>query len=174
MGNVLELLSKGDTTLLKLIKHQKKAFRWYTKAISFDPVGKTTFEGDFLEKCQVEPKLHNIEQNFGAFQEYLKNPMTRYATCFLNPDKNCLLVIPVPVRQGKTYRDFSSIYQFQKNASATQKKAFWKFAAHHIKCMAKSYGTIWVNAHGLGVPYFHLRIDIQPKYYPEKVLAILS
>ena len=93
---------------------------------------------------------------------------------FLNPDKNCLLIIPIPIRYGKSYRDFSSLYMFQKNASITQKKAFWKFAAHHIKCMAKSYGKIWVNAHGLGVSYFHLRIDIQPKDYPEDVLTKLS
>lgn len=172
--NVLEALSKGDTTLLKQLNRQKKAFRWYTKAIEFHPSEKNTFKGAFQETCLVEPELQGLEQNFATFQEYLDNPLSRYATCFLNPVKNCLLVIPVPMRQGKKYRDFASIFQFQKNASETQKKAFWKFAAHHIKCMAKAYGKIWVNAHGLGVPYFHLRIDIQPKYYPKHIQARFS
>ena len=31
--------------------------------------------------------------------------------------------------------------------------------------MLKKYGKIYVSTHGLGVPYFHLRIDLEPKYY---------
>lgn len=171
---VLDCLVKGNSTILKKMTCQKRAFRWYTSAITFNPIGKPTFEGHFREECEVESKLHHLKQDFTSFQDYLKEPMHRYATCFLNPVKDCLLVIPVPIRQGKGYRDFSSIYQFHRNASKTQQEAFWKFAAHHMKCMAKSYSRIWVNAHGLGVPYFHLRIDVQPKYYSKSILPIFN
>ena len=44
------------------------------------------------------------------------------------------------------------------------------FAKHiaTIKKALKTHDHVYVSTHGLGVPYFHLRIDFEPKYIQTK------
>ena len=35
----------------------------------------------------------------------------------------------------------------------------------------KKHKKVWISAHGLGVPYFHLRISTKPKYYFDEKLS---
>jgi hypothetical protein len=57
---------------------------------------------------------------------------------------------------------------FIDNASKTQQKEFWKKVSTELKKCLKLNDKIYVNTHGLGVNYFHLRLDIRPKYYVRK------
>jgi hypothetical protein len=63
---------------------------------------------------------------------------------------------------------------FCDNASITHQKEFWKKVAFEIENILKSKpnnkgnNKIYVSTHGLGVPYFHLRLDKKPKYYQTK------
>jgi hypothetical protein len=54
------------------------------------------------------------------------------------------------------------------NASYSQQRGFWRDVASAIKRMLKKYDQVFVSTHGLGVPYFHLRINTYPKFYQTK------
>lgn len=84
-----------------------------------------------------------------------------YGTSFINKSGNSILVIPLPVN-GKNY---ATIKDFIDNAPETQQSEFWKMVACEIKQILKLHPRVWISTHGLGVSYFHLRIDLEPKYY---------
>jgi hypothetical protein len=48
------------------------------------------------------------------------------------------------------------------------KKFFWKKVASEIKKYLKDNDKVYISTHGLGVNYFHLRLDKYPKYYQTK------
>ena len=54
------------------------------------------------------------------------------------------------------------------NATDKQQKEFWKKVVSSIKKMLKTNDKVWVSTHGKGVPYLHIRIDTNPKYYLTK------
>lgn len=98
------------------------------------------------------------QPNFDAFKRHKKSTEAFH---FENLNKDAILVVPKP-HSGK---NFLSIYDFLKNASQTQKDYLKKEALIAIRKGLDRWGQVYVNTHGLGVPYFHLRIDKTPKYY---------
>ena len=72
--------------------------------------------------------------------------------------------IPIP----KKNKNFITIKDFIDNSSINHQKLFWKRAVIEINKILKDNDKIYVSAHGLGVPYFHLRLDKNPKYYKTK------
>jgi len=94
------------------------------------------------------------------YNQYIKNTKNNYVTSFYSLSKITKLVIPVPRK-----KNFTTMKDFIDNASITQQKYFWKRVAKEIKKMLKIYDKVYINTHGLGVYYFHLRIDSKPKYY---------
>ena len=57
------------------------------------------------------------------------------------------------------------------NAPKIQQVEFWKEAAVKCRKQMEEHKKVWVSAHGLGVPYFHLRIATKPKYYFDEELS---
>ena len=120
--------------------------------------------------CKYEEKYIETTDNFYKKESYLpyieyiylKN--NNYAISFYNLDKTTKLIIPIP-KKGK---DFTTMKDFIDNASFKQQKEFWKKVAYEIREMLLLYPKIYVNIHGLGISYFHLRLDIYPKYYKTK------
>lgn len=98
------------------------------------------------------------QPNFDAFKRHKKSTE---AFQFENLNKDAILVVPKP----HSNKNFLSIYDFLRSASQTQKDYFKKEAIVAIKKGLERWGKVYVNTHGLGVPYFHLRIDKTPKYY---------
>jgi hypothetical protein len=117
----------------------------------------------YIEKYIETDKFKNVKQDYSSFQEHINNKdnINKYAISFYNLDKSCILVIPVPQQD----KNFTHIKDFMDNAEPKQQKEFWKFAAIQIKKRLKTQDTVYINTHGLGIPYFHLRIDNTPKYY---------
>ena len=107
----------------------------------------------------------NDKSNYSAFSSKF-NKNNRYVVSFENISKDAILVCPVPI-QSKNY---SSIYNFNKNASDTQKKAFWKKVAQIAIIEQKKHGIVWLSTHGYGVPWLHVRISRKPKYYGKSKL----
>jgi hypothetical protein len=118
------------------------------------------------------PEIH---QDFKAFEKQItantktKTPL-KYALAFPNLDGSSTLIIPVPklLSGGSSvlgYKNYLTIRDFMDNASETQKREFWKSAAREIIKYLQTHDQVWVSTHGLGVPYFHLRLDPNPKYY---------
>lgn len=120
------------------------------------------YEEDFIE----DERLNKQIENNSSFIEYLNKPDEYWVTSFYNPSKTSLLIIPT----NKDCKKYTSIKLFIDNASITEKEFFWSKVAHEAINMLKKHNKIWISTHGLGVPYFHLRIDIIPKYYHNNIL----
>ena len=54
---------------------------------------------------------------------------------------------------------------FIDNASELQQKEFWKEVSIQINKLINNKDKFYISTHGLGVYYFHLRIEKNPKYY---------
>lgn len=92
-------------------------------------------------------------------------PSSRDARSFFSTDKNVekdsiVLVCPIP----DTGKDYTTIKDFQDNASAAKKTAFWHTVGRCIIWGMNKWGTVYVSTHGLGVAYLHLRIEKDPKH----------
>ena len=116
------------------------------------------YEEEFIE----EPDLFGLRQRYSDFKEHLDNPtnVNPYAVSFFNPSGNTLLIIPRPIY----HKNFTTMKDFCDNAPFEYQVEFWKFAAENVRYITSIWPTVYVNTHGLGVPYFHLRLDKFPKY----------
>lgn len=123
---------------------------------------------EYLSKYIESNALNQIkDQDYSPFAAHISSARAStksggvYGTSFTNKSGNSLLVIPLPVN-GKNY---GTIKDFIDNAPETQQSEFWKLVAREVKHVLKSQPRVWISTHGLGVSYFHLRIDLEPKYY---------
>ena len=156
-GQILKAWEKGD--LLEIEELATLNTRVFWESSPFE-----TRRSPYNHRVIVSKTLnrkHN--QNFKKFLRNLKHAKSRNsgAVAFWNLDGDTRLVIPTP-RQEKNYL---SIVDFMQNASLNQQKNFWKLAANEILRLKQPGTPLWVSTHGLGVPYFHLRISRTPKYY---------
>ena len=138
-------------------------FHWNTSPLT------KTMDTTYLEKFK-ENKALPKRQNKNAFKDKLdeaEKKQTSYATAFPNLSGDTILVVPMP-RKGKSY---ATIKDFVDNAPAKQQQELWKLVAKQAKKQVKKFGKVWISTHGLGVPYLHVRIASQPKYYFSKTLA---
>ena len=61
--------------------------------------------------------------------------------------------------------NYATIRKFLQNASNKKQIELWQKVAEEIKKLMTTYeGQIYLNTHGLGVPYLHIRLDTQGKY----------
>jgi hypothetical protein len=145
---VLDKWEKGNYP--KFIK-MKKSFIWKTS-----PYFKNS---QYKEEC-IDAPLLNILPNYSPFiSKFKKN--NKYSVNFANLSGDTILIVPLP----QNSKNYSNIYTFNKNASITQKKAFWKKVAIIAKKEQKKHGIIWISTHGYGVSWLHVRISKTPKYY---------
>jgi hypothetical protein len=124
---------------------------------------KCTLVGDYEEKF-IESKRLSSEtkrQTYKSFQRYIEESPNDYVTLFYNLSGDTLLIIPIPRKD----LSFTTIKDFIDNADEDQQIAFWKFVGCAIEKYVHDNGHAYVSTHGLGVPYFHLRISKIPKYY---------
>jgi ribonuclease HI len=129
----------------------------------------------FYETYPIDKNLHNnykekfietenfniFEQDYGCFLEHIENSSNEYVTSFFNPSKTTKLIIPIP----KNNKNFKTMKDFIDNSSNEQQVEFWKNVAIEIINLLDFHDKIYVSTHGLGVLYFHLRLDLYPKYY---------
>jgi hypothetical protein len=120
---------------------------------------------EYKEIFITSDKLESItKQDFKPFTEYFSKTKNKYVISFLNLSKTSLLIVPIP-REKKI---FTTLKDFIDNASKKQQIEFWKHVADCIQKMLTIVDKVYVNTHGLGVYYLHVRIDIKPKYYYNK------
>ena len=157
-NSVLDSWANGDYFVYP--KRLKKKFQWNTSVLKND--GNCVF----AEKYKVNNELP-LRQNSKSFKEYIVKSKNNNVTSFMNPSKDTLLIIPMP-RNGNCY---ATIKDFCDNAPKVQQIEFWKQASKLIRKQLKKENKLWVSAHGLGVPYFHLRVCNKPKYYFDNELS---
>ena len=133
-----------------------KRFFFETKACD------NLLENEYEEKFIEDDDLQKMSQNYCSYKTEIQKSKNRYVTSFDSLSKDgTLLIIPMP-RKNKV---FTTIKDFCDNASSKQQQEFWKEAAIKIKDKLTTKNKIYVSTHGLGVPYFHLRLANRPKYY---------
>ena len=103
----------------------------------------------------------NIEQDYSSYDKYFidKSKMVIKTTSH----SGNILIIPVP-KKGKEY---TTIKHFCDNAPEKQQIEFWKLASDTIKEALQTTHKLYINTHGHGVNYFHLRLDKDSTYYSE-------
>jgi len=159
----------------------KKRFFYQTSVISRD------MDTEYQEKFIESDRLEKITQDYDPFAEHFIKLKNKYVTSFANLSKKSMLVVPVPVtlcdnkkasvpvplcdnkKLNKTF-NYTTIKDFIDNAPKKQQIVFWKYVAKMVKQLLKIVDTVYINTHGLGVYYLHVRLDITPKYYYSKRL----
>jgi len=110
-----------------------------------------------------------LEQDYSQFikhiNKHINDDPPKLVICFESNSGN-LLVVPMPDKDKvtNTYKNFATIQLFMNNAENKQKIAFWKKVGEIIKTI-QTYdkkSKITVNTDGHVVPYFHLRIVVDP------------
>ena len=147
-------------TYPKRYEGTEKRFQWNTSVLKNN--GNTIFK----EKYKMNNKLPK-KQNYKAFKEHIKKSNNKYVTTFPNLNGDTILIVPIP-RPGKNY---ATLKDFVDNAPKIQQKEFWKKVAQVSKKQMKKFESVWVSAHGLGVPYLHIRVCSMPKYYFDEELS---
>lgn len=167
-GTVLaEWLSGKYPTYPTRLKHR---FFYETSVCTQDL--RSPYKSEFVETRVFDDT--KTQQDFSAFGKqitanYKSSKPEKYSLAFGNIGKTSVLIIPIPkYSPSLEYKNFMTIRDFMDNASETQQREFWKNAAKQIMEYLKTHDRVWVSTHGLGVPYFHLRLDPEPKYYKTK------
>ena len=119
---------------------------------------------NYKEKFIECDSLNTLQEDFSQFQKHIELSKNKYVTSFSNISGDSILIIPIP----KKNKNFTTIKDFIDNSSINHQKLFWKRVVLEIKKILKDNDKIYVSTHGLGVPYFHLRLDKNPKYYKTK------
>lgn len=133
------------------------------------------FETSMCDRSMSRPYMHTFiesdllerygQHNYSAYRNYLEDSDDKNVVAFNNLSGDAVLVVPQP-RSGKNY---VTLKDFMDNAPQEQQVAFWKRAAQEIRRWLNSgedgKNVVFVSTHGLGIPYFHLRLCKRPKYY---------
>jgi hypothetical protein len=157
-NQVLDKWSEGE--YFTYPKNMNGKFQWNTSVIKKN--GNTPFVEKFITNKEL-PKSQDIT----SFKEYITKSKNKYVVSFPNPSGDTMLIIPMP----RVNKNFATIKDFMDKSSKIHKKEFWKEVSKIIREQMKDNKHLWVSAHGLGVPYFHIRICQIPKYYFSKELA---
>ncbi|RHZ35659.1 DUF6940 family protein [endosymbiont GvMRE of Glomus versiforme] len=134
------------------------------------PVSQKALDKPFEFVVIKSKSLEDISQDYYSFVPYLTQPNVKKlsATSFPNNrnPSDAILVIPtLRPASGKKY-DYKNISQFTKSAPEEQQQALWKLVAEKLsEELSKDNAPRWLNTHGLGVYYFHVRIDESNRYY---------
>ncbi|WNE41256.1 MAG: hypothetical protein mread185_000713 [Mycoplasmataceae bacterium] len=139
--------------------------------MNFPPISKNTLDKPFEFVIIKSESLSKIKQNSDPFNAYLIDMICyeKQVISFPNLDKDEILVIPHKKwsQDLKEFLDYKNLSQFTKNAPEEQQQDFWKEVADNLSQeLEKNPDTPrWLNTHGLGVGYLHVRIDERPKHY---------
>ena len=130
------------------------AFRWETPAVTADTVTRP-FECVLLDSPGLgrRPDPEAFAEHFGVAEAGV--------AAFSNLGRDAILVVPCPVADRAAYGHLGS---FVRLAPEDQRDALWQAVGEQ---MTRRVGTeaVWLNTAGAGVPWLHVRLDNQPKYY---------
>ena len=130
------------------------AFRWETPGI-------TTVTSARPFECVVldNPSLDR-RPDPAAFADHFAEASSRVVV-FPNLGGDATLVVPCPLADPSAYGHLAA---FVRRAPESQRDALWQAVG---EATARRVGEIpvWLSTAGAGVPWLHVRLDDQPKYY---------
>ena len=160
--------------ILYLWKNSNKFIKFF-----IDLIKSTQFDNFFWECPPINLKniqyqnfecyIINSNNNFGkasdnSFKSYFNENPSKKIISFYNPSRSCLLIVPCPLEEIEK-NCYLNISTFIKHAPKPQIYILWKQISTLLKKQLKNNHHIWLNTHGLGVPWLHVRLDTIPKYY---------
>ena len=129
------------------------AFRWETPAVTTATLDQP-FECILIDSPSLvhPPDQHTFAPHFKSHQP---------AVDFLNLGGDATLVVPCPIQPSS---DYSHLGAFIRTAPRDQQHALWALVG---STMAKRINNqpVWLSTAGSGVPWLHIRLDNDPKYY---------
>ena len=139
---------------------KKPKFNFMLKCI---PLTKYTINRSYISVCFPNKKLP-VRQSFKPFKSYIDvNCGDKYNTSFYNKDNTTYLLIPCPVKS----KNFATIKYYNKNSTVKHSLMFWKSAGENALDFYNNGIPVWINSHGTGVSFLHLRYDLKFKYSVE-------
>ncbi|KAL1529418.1 hypothetical protein AB1Y20_000367 [Prymnesium parvum] len=99
-----------------------------------------------------------------AFSKHFASATGAVAT-FPNLGADATLIAPCPAPSPP--QTYASLASFVRAASDSQLSALWSALGRAMSAalLREPTSFIWVNTEGSGVPWLHVRLDSQPKYY---------
>jgi len=142
----------------KVLNYPKKIkSRFFYETFVCDKNMNNEYKEVFIESNELD----KLNEDYSPYNKYIQSSNNKYVISFYNLSGDTLLIIPIP----KKNKDFTTIKDFIDNASLYHQKIFWKKVSREIKKQLKQNEKIYISTHGLGVSYFHLRLEKYPKYY---------
>ncbi len=81
---------------------------------------------------------------------------------FLNLGGDAFLVVPRKLGPSKAYTHLAA---FVRQAPRDQVVALLALSAHVMRQRMTAAAPLWLSTAGMGVPWLHVRLDGEPKYY---------
>lgn len=121
--------------------------------------------------CAFEQKVTSASKHLSMrmkadsshFSEHLSGKTSPVQ--FYNLDQTAILVSPPD--NGK---NFAHLALFYKNSNQRQREQLWKKVAQSVEKVLRRGEDAYVSTHGTNVPWLHVRIEGNPKYYVSKKL----
>ncbi|RHZ37251.1 DUF6940 family protein [endosymbiont GvMRE of Glomus versiforme] len=161
-NDFINLLKTGGQELTNALKDAnsqlKSAYFWECL-----PISKDTLNRPFEFVVIKNEKLNNINQNYSSFKEYIDKNEKSFIS-----RRGATLIIPLPEKNKDNEElDYKNLASFIQNVpdNSEQQKTLWQEVARQLETNLEDKNPRWLSAHGLGVPYLHVRIDKQPIYY---------
>lgn len=135
-----------------------ESFKWESPPISISSIN-APFECVLLDSPGLERTA-----DARAFSKHLVKCDSTGIIEFQNLGNDATLLVPCPVDPSANYCHLGS---FSKSAPIEQQHALWKLVGEvaqiHLTHLPK-----WLSTAGEGIPWLHVRLDNQPKYYGYK------
>jgi hypothetical protein len=139
-----------------LVESPFSAFRWETP-----PITAATVSRSFEFVLWNSPALERPPDPSAFATHYGDAGAEIGIVEFANLGKDATLVVPCPYGPPAAYGHLAA---FVRQAPENQKHALWEVVG---KAMERRLGDlpVWLSTAGAGVPWLHIRLDDQPKYY---------
>lgn len=95
-----------------------------------------------------------------SFKTHFKKYPGKKVIVFENLNKTSSLIVPCDVK-----KDYGHLISFLKNSNELERQELWKKTGARLNKLISLGKTIWLNTHGTGVPWLHVRLDPFAKYY---------
>lgn len=94
--------------------------------------------------------------------------ISKSIAAFPNLSGDSILIVPKGLTLLSNYQCYLDIGTFTKSCPYAQQDALWQYVGQYITRAIEvrdPNDVLWLNTHGLGVPWIHIRLDQKPKYY---------
>ena len=119
--------------------------------------------------CIRGDTLADMQADNRDFAEYL-NATVAPVAAFRNLGHDALLIAPRRISYGDCY---GHIAAFVRGAPHAQQHALFRAVAGETQKLLTAGHRFWISTSGLGVPWLHVRLDTDPKYYQYRPYADL-